>query len=843
MLNEYIQKNDTITFFIHRYAIEVSPTIKGLIGFLQEKGYKINILTDHLYRNSSFSMKGVNIFILDAGLKYENYNSILNESAYIFAVEFPSLSNLSKIKHDLSNVVYLSLESTQFILNENKQTVLNLLNYCKFGVIQSTERQNDFLKYFDGNLELQFEHLPVSIRPVKKTNEKSEGKIIYSGYFSEWSGMREFLELFDRSRYGSFFDLTIQGHSMGTEDYEAELQKKITGYSNINIDGNYYNDEQHIKLLCGKNIGIAIYKKMDSSANWDNLLFSSGKIANYLWCGCAVITNIQHELTSKPPFIFIKDLNDSAGLDIGLNSYLDNTDLYIRESIKLANIYYNLDRYASKILERLCKKSNDQLYQKKREDIYSTDLHSLFLKNDSSLKNEPLKLHLGCGENYLEGYVNIDFPTANHNVMKVKADKYADITKLEYPAESIDEIRLHHVLEHFNRVVSTGLLIKWQKWLKIGGILRIETPDFEECAKKLVNSGSDYRTKFALLRHLEGDQAESWAYHITQWTKDRFIFALQQFGFEDLNFHQTSWQNKPYLANIEVTAKKQKTMSDEELFEKAKIILYTGTVADNEVDTFNVWVNQLKSFLNEKKYVQTNIRLKHTPVVSLDQIHDFNQIQRDAWINEKALKINKGSKVLDVGAGTCPYKNLFVHCEYYSQDFKKYPGEKLGGTEKYGDIDIASDILSIPAEDGFFDVILCTEVLEHVPEPIKAIKEMVRLLKKGGKILITAPLGSGLHQLPFHYYGGYTPEWYKKFLPENGIIVKEIKPNGGFFKHLAQECARAASVLKEKDFNGIGKDDLFRLLNENLPEFFYSIDDENFIENFTVGYLIEGQKL
>ena len=34
---------------------------------------------------------------------------------------------------------------------------------------------------------------------------------------------------------------------------------------------------------------------------------------------------------------------------------------------------------------------------------------------------------------------------------------------------------------------------------------------------------------------------------------------------------------------------------------------------------------------------------------------------------------------------------------------------------------------------------------------------------------ITAPLGSGLHQLPFHFYGGYTPEWYRRFTKEAGL--------------------------------------------------------------------------
>ena len=61
-----------------------------------------------------------------------------------------------------------------------------------------------------------------------------------------------------------------------------------------------------------------------------------------------------------------------------------------------------------------------------------------------------MKLHLGCGQQYFEGYRNIDFPLTQHTVQtKSVADEHADLTSLRYPAGSIDEIRLHHVFEHF----------------------------------------------------------------------------------------------------------------------------------------------------------------------------------------------------------------------------------------------------------------------------------------------------------------------------------------------------------------------------------------------------------
>ena len=100
---------------------------------------------------------------------------------------------------------------------------------------------------------------------------------------------------------------------------------------------------------------------------------------------------------------------------------------------------------------------------------------------------EPMKLHLGCGQQYLQGYVNVDYPASEHQVQKsLRADLYTDLTKLSYPVASIEEVRLHHVFEHFSRPVALALLCRWRDWLAPGGRLHVETPDLMASARMLV---------------------------------------------------------------------------------------------------------------------------------------------------------------------------------------------------------------------------------------------------------------------------------------------------------------------------------------------------------------------
>jgi len=180
-------------------------------------------------------------------------------------------------------------------------------------------------------------------------------------------------------------------------------------------------------------------------------------------------------------------------------------------------------------------------------------------------------------------------------------------------------------------------------------------------------------------------------------------------------------------------------------------------------------------------------------IYQISAILNYNVVERDAWVARQAGALPAGSRVLDAGAGSCPYRALFSHCDYKTQDFTSLQGEQLSGGG-YGSIDYVCDIASIPVEDGAFDAVLCSEVIEHVPDPAAVMAEFSRILKPGGRLLLTAPLGSGIHQEPYHFYGGYTPFWYDKVLAEKGFKEIRVQANGGSLKAFAQETLRFAHM-------------------------------------------------
>ena len=167
---------------------------------------------------------------------------------------------------------------------------------------------------------------------------------------------------------------------------------------------------------------------------------------------------------------------------------------------------------------------------------------------------------------------------------------------------------------------------------------------------------------------------------------------------------------------------------------------------------------------------------------------DRNNVIRDRVVQEWARSLAGGSLVLDVGAGSAKYRSLFTHCQYKTQDHPDV---------SYGEVDIRSDITSIPLASGSLDAILCTEVLEHVPDPCGAVGEMARLLRPGGRLLLTVPAACRVHMVPTHYWGGFAPDFFSHILPQRGFSVDQLRPLGNWSQFMAQELGRTPQIVRE----------------------------------------------
>ncbi len=138
-------------------------------------------------------------------------------------------------------------------------------------------------------------------------------------------------------------------------------------------------------------------------------------------------------------------------------------------------------------------------------------------------------------------------------------------------------------------------------------------------------------------------------------------------------------------------------------------------------------------------------------------------------------------RILDLGCGSKPYKHLFVNAkEYIGIDI-----ENPSHDHSKEDVDMYYDGKNIPFNNQYFDGIFCSEVLEHVFNPDEIFKEMRRVLKDNGNLLITTPFSWDEHEAP-NDYGRYTSFGIKYLLEKNGFEINYFQKTGHFTEVLSQ---------------------------------------------------------
>ena len=142
--------------------------------------------------------------------------------------------------------------------------------------------------------------------------------------------------------------------------------------------------------------------------------------------------------------------------------------------------------------------------------------------------------------------------------------------------------------------------------------------------------------------------------------------------------------------------------------------------------------------------------------------------------------------LLDLGCGKVP---LFAA-------YAPYVGDVICVDWSPGEyIDLPCDLTQpLPFGADRFDTIILSDVLEHLPEPELLWREITRVLRPGGAIIMNVPFYYSVHAHPHDYYR-YTNFALERFVKLNGLTLILLEPVGGLVEIVADLFAKAFSKL------------------------------------------------
>jgi SAM-dependent methyltransferase len=198
--------------------------------------------------------------------------------------------------------------------------------------------------------------------------------------------------------------------------------------------------------------------------------------------------------------------------------------------------------------------------------------------------------------------------------------------------------------------------------------------------------------------------------------------------------------------------------------------------------------------------------------------------------------------VIDAGAGESRFREFFARGRYVGID------RGIGNSDwDYAGLDAVADLSWMPVRSGSADLVLNTQVLEHVPDPRRAVEEMVRILRPGGQLILTAPQGWPEHQQP-HDFFRFTRFSIEVLLRDAGFSHWEIDPMGGYFHYLGH---RLTYIPKTAFFDRRGLRRVllfpFELVSMGvfcflMPLLCYYLDRLDAKREFTLGYRVRAVK-
>ncbi len=132
---------------------------------------------------------------------------------------------------------------------------------------------------------------------------------------------------------------------------------------------------------------------------------------------------------------------------------------------------------------------------------------------------------------------------------------------------------------------------------------------------------------------------------------------------------------------------------------------------------------------------------------------------------------------MDCGSGRSPYTDLLAA--------RASQVTVVDIEDRSGRVDVIADIQDMPQlNDAAFTSVLCTQVLEHVPWPRRAMSEMSRVLVPGGHLILSVPHLSAIHEVPNDYFR-FTCFALTQLCEEAGLEVVQIEATGGLISFIA----------------------------------------------------------
>lgn len=138
-------------------------------------------------------------------------------------------------------------------------------------------------------------------------------------------------------------------------------------------------------------------------------------------------------------------------------------------------------------------------------------------------------------------------------------------------------------------------------------------------------------------------------------------------------------------------------------------------------------------------------------------------------------------KLIDLGCGDMPFKEFLLDLVNTYDSLDLWPSSEevtyVGDIQNMGIID-----------SGAYDSAICLEVLEHVPDPQQALKEIYRILKPSGILIISVPHLSRIHNIPYDYFR-FTLYGLTHLLHSAGFDIVDIQVRGGMFSFLGHQMS------------------------------------------------------